>query len=196
MTQQNNDMSTPFTEVVTNKMKKQDEQIASLQEKTNAIPGITNEISDFKKQLTEVKVAITAIRFPTRQMEELSGKLVTSVTLLKQPVENKVLHHHHFDKIIIITAVLFVILCLTFCGWYNTSQKIDQYRANDYKYRFLKLKSDPAVHRLLLSTDSLHQNNPGFVDELLHGEDSVRKMIQQLVDAKEREVSDLKNKLK
>lgn len=196
MTEQNNEISTPFAEMVANKIKKQDEQIAGIQEKLNATPRGTQEFDELKKQLTEVKVAITAIRFPTKQMEELSGNLVTSVTLLKQPVVNKVLHHHHFHKIIIATAVLFVVLCLVFCGWYNTSQKLDWHTANDLKYRYLKINKNPSLQYLLLYTDSLYQNNPSFTDEVLQGEDSVQRMIQELVNAKEREANDLKKKLK
>jgi hypothetical protein len=196
MTEQNNDMNSPFTEIVTNKIKKQDAQIAGIQEKLKAIPDSSPDLTDIKKQLTDIKAAITAIKFPTKQMDDLSGNLATSVAILKQPVENKVIHHHHIPKIIMVSVFLFLALCLAFCGWYNTSQKLDQYQANDYKYRFLKLRNNPALHKLLLFTDSLHQTNPGFIDEVLHGEDSVRKIIQQLVNAKEREVTDLKRKLK
>jgi len=196
MTEQNNEMSTPYTEVVTNKIKKQDEQIANMQEKLNSMPDIIQEITDLKNQFTAVKVAITAIKFPTKQMEELSGNLVTSVTLLKQPVENKVLHHHHVHKIIIISAVLFVVLCLAFCGWYNTAQKLDQYRANDFKYRSLKLKGNPALQHLLVLTDSSYRNQPDFDKTVLDAEDSIRNLVQNLVDAKEQEVKKLKKKLK
>jgi hypothetical protein len=196
MTEQNSEMSTPFTEVVTNKIKKQDEKIANIEAKLNSMPDTAQEITDFKKQLTEVKVAITAIKFPIKQMEELSGNLVTSVTLLKQPVENKVLHHHHVHKIVILSAALIVLLGLALCGWYNTGQKLDQYQANDFKYRYLKLSNNVALHKLLVITDSLYQTNPEFGKAVLHGEDSIRNLIQQMVNAKEQEVSDLKRKMK
>jgi len=86
------------------------------------------DFTEVKKQLTDIKVAITGIKFPTKQMEELSGNLATGVALLKQPVESKVLHHHHVPKIIFVSAVLFVLLSLVCSGWYNTAQKLDQYR--------------------------------------------------------------------
>ncbi|MBO9203234.1 MULTISPECIES: hypothetical protein [Niastella] len=196
MTEQNNEISTPFTEVITNIIQKQAEQIAGIQEKIKTIQTPLQDVTDIKKQLTDIKVAITAIKFPTKQMDELSGKLATSVTLLKQPVENKVFHHHHVPKLIWVSVGLFIVLCLTFCGWYNTSQKLDWHTANDFKYRYLKLKNHPSLQQLLLFTDSLYQTNPGFTEEVLHGEDSVRKMIQQLVNEKEREVNDLKRKMK
>jgi hypothetical protein len=196
MTEKNSEMSTPFTEVVTNKIQKHAEQIAGMQEKLMVIPDVVPDLIEIKKQLTDIKVAITAIKFPIKQMEDLSKNLVANAAMLKQPVENKVLHHHHVHKIIIITASIFVMLCLTFCGWYNTAEKLDQYRATDFKYRYLKLKNNPALHQLLAITDSLYQTNPEFVNAVLHGEDSIRNLIQKMVNTKEKEVKDLKRKMK
>ncbi|OQP58844.1 hypothetical protein A3860_39230 [Niastella vici] len=111
-------------------------------------------------------------------------------------MENKVIHHHHVPKIVWVSAILFVVLCLVCSGWYSTVQKLDQYQTNDLKYRYLKLKANPALHRILVLTDSLCQNQLDFDKTVLQGEDSVRNLIQRLVDAKEREVSDLKRKMK
>jgi hypothetical protein len=196
MTEQNNDMTSPFTEIVTNKIKKQDEQIAGIEEKLKTIPDTTPELIDIKKQLAEIKVAITAIKFPTKQMDDLSGNLAKSVAILKQPIENKIIHHHHIPKIIMVSAALFLVLCLLCSGWYNTAQNLDQYRINDLKYRYLKLKTNPVLQRLLAITDSLFQNQPDFDKAVLQGEDSVRELIQNLVDAKEQEVNYLKRRLK
>ena len=52
------------------------------------------------------------------------------------------------------------------------------------------------MHQLLVITDSLYQINPEFGKAVLHGEDSIRNLIQQMVDAKEREVNNLKKKMK
>jgi hypothetical protein len=196
MTDQNSEMSTPFTEVATNKIQKQAEQIDGMQKKLKSLETVSQSLIDVQKQLTDIKVAITGIKFPSKQIEELSGNLATGVALLKQPVENKVLHHHHVPKIFWASGVLFAVLCLVFCGWYNTAQKLDQYRANDLKYRYLKLKTNPALHRLLVAADSIYQNQLGFDKAVLQGEDSVRNLIQNLVDAKEREVNELRRKLK
>ena len=196
MTEQNREMATPFTEVVTNKIQKQAEQITAMQGKLKSIEEAWQDLIDVKKQLTDIKVAITSISFPTKQMETLSGNLAANVALLKQPVENKVVHHHHIPKIILISVVLFIALCLVCCGWYNTAQKLDQYQTNDLKYRYLKIKNNPSLQQLLLYTDSLYKTNPDFSNAVLHGEDSVRNLIQQLVNAKEREMNDLKRRLK
>lgn len=196
MTDQNKEISTPFTEVVTNKLQKQAEQISTIEKKLETIQGASPELLEIKKQLTEIKVAIIAIKFPTKQMEQLSGNLVTGVALLKQPVENKVIHHHHIPKIILVNAALFIILCLVCCSWYNTAQKLDIHQANDFKYRHLRLENNPTLRRILIYTDSLYQNRPTFEETVLQREDSVRNMIQMQVDAKETEVRELKKKMR
>lgn len=196
MTDQNKEISTPFTEVVTNKIQKQAEQISTIEKKLETIQGTSSVLLEIKKQLTEIKVAIVAIKFPTKQMEELSGNIATGVALLKQPVENKVIHHHHIPTIILVAAALFIILSLVCCGWYNTAQKLDIHRANDFKYRHLRLENNYTLRRLLIYTDSLYQNHPSFEETVLQREDSVRNMIQMQVDAKEAEVKELKKKMK
>ena len=196
MTDQNKEISTPFTEVVTNKIQKQAEQISAIEKKLETVADTSPVLLEIKKQLTEIKVAIIAIKFPTKQMEELSGNMAAGVALLKQPVENKVIHHHHVPKIILISAGLFILLCLVCCGWYNTAQKLDIHQANDFKYRHLKLKSSQNLQRLLIITDSLYKNQPDFSEAVLQGEDSIRNMIQMQVDVKEAEVKELKKKMK
>lgn len=196
MTDQNKEISTPFTEVVTNKIQKQAEQISTIEKKLETIQYTSSVLLEIKKQLTEIKVAIVAIKFPTKQMDELSGNLVAGVALLKKPVENKVIHHHHIPTIILVAVALFIILSLVCCGWYNTAQKLDWHTANDTKYRYLKIKNNPSLQHLLLYTDSLYHNYKGFTEEVLKGEDSIQRMIQELVNEKEREANDLKKKLK
>ncbi|OQP67804.1 hypothetical protein [Niastella populi] len=196
MTDQNKEISMPFTEIVTNKIQKQAEQISAIEKKLESIHDTSPVLQEIKKQLTEIKVAIVAIKFPIKQMDEFSGNLATGVALLKQPVENKVIHHHHIPKIILIAAVLFIALCLVCCGWYNTVQKLDVHKANDFKYRHLKLNNNLNLQKLLIITDSLYKNQRDFSESVLQREDSVRNMIQMLVDAKEAEVKELKKKIK
>ena len=87
-------------------------------------------------------------------------------------------------------------MCLTFCGWHNTSQKLDWQTANDFKYRYLKLNNNLNLRQLLIITDSLYQNQLDFSETVLQGEDSIRNMLQKQVDEKEAEVNELKKKMK
>ncbi|OQP58845.1 hypothetical protein A3860_39235 [Niastella vici] len=73
MTEQNREMATPFTEVVTNKIQKQAEQITVMQEKLKSTEETRQDIIDIKKQLTDIKVAITGINFLLNKWRNYQG---------------------------------------------------------------------------------------------------------------------------
>ncbi|MEO5683201.1 MAG: hypothetical protein ABIQ88_11210 [Chitinophagaceae bacterium] len=54
----------------------------------------------------------------------------------------------------------FLILCLICTGWYNTADKLDNYIANDTKWRYLKLDTVRKSFLIyLLSIDSFYNSN-------------------------------------
>ena len=73
------------------------------------------------------------------EVEELTACLHTSILVYNELVKNKILHHHHVPKLICITAGLSIVVTLVCAGWYSTSNKLDEYIANDTKYRQLRL---------------------------------------------------------
>lgn len=76
--------------------------------------------------------------FPSKNAE-LSNQLAESTMLLRQPVTNRVTHHHYIPKMIWIATGLFVAVVLTCSGYYMTASKLDECEASDTKYRYLKL---------------------------------------------------------
>ena len=76
-------------------------------------------------------------------------------------------HHHHIHKLIWITSGLFLAYSLVCSGWYNTGNKLDDYVANDTKYRYLRL--DTAQKGLQLHLD--------HVDSLYNTQSDMRKTV-------------------
>ncbi len=100
-------------------------------------------------------------RFPIEKLQSLSSRLDTVMSLLREPVENKVLHHHHVPKIIWITAGLFITLALISSGWYITANKLDSFIGNDTKYRQLRLDTSKQGLQIYLDKiDSLYVTRP------------------------------------
>ena len=98
---------------------------------------------------------------PVEKMKELSITLDSSMSIYKLLLKNKIEHHHHVQKIIWITAGLFIILSLVCAGWYSTYNKLDGYIANDTKYRKLRLDTaNRGLQSYLDFTDSLYNVNP------------------------------------
>src|SRR5207253_2596489 len=109
------------------------------------IPAYEEVLSQFKTGLEELRPEVQKISFPEKEMFELSERLITNIRLLKHPVEQKVIHHHHIPKTAWITAALFVVLCLASVGWFTSYNKFELYKASDTKYRYLKFVSNVSL---------------------------------------------------
>ena len=57
------------------------------------------------------------------KMKELSITSDSGMSIYKLLLKNKIEHHHHVQKIIWITAGLFILLSLVCAGWYSTYKK-------------------------------------------------------------------------
>jgi len=99
-----------------------------------------------------------SIAFPLKEMRELSSHLKKCIRVTAQPVINKVEHHHHVPKIIILSIGLLVGLIISIVGWNFTNNRLEKFIENDTKYRFLKLKKNEFLQQLLYVTDSLYAN--------------------------------------
>jgi hypothetical protein len=174
MNEQVNDSHAAFMEAALKKIETQDKKIADMAQQIGSIPDNNQDIQQLKTGINELKAEIKNARFPVREMQEFSKQLTISAKLLREPVTIKTQHHHDIPKLIWITAGLFLALCLTSAGWYMTGQKMEGYKANDIKYRYLKLQQDSNLLLLLYRTDSLQQARPGFLRDSVIQEENAR----------------------
>jgi hypothetical protein len=194
----NEELDQPFYDVVTNRIEKQDQKIVDLEKQLSNIPDNSQAISVVINGIKELKQIANKNTIPENDLRQLNINLNKTIGYLSQPVVNKVEHHHHIPKIVIVSAVLFAVICLIIAGWYNTYLHLEQYKENDTKYRFLKVQHNKPLHNLLFKTDSLYKLHSDMRDNVIRKEDSILdrfKRMQEL-EAKEKEVKDIKEKLK
>lgn len=198
MDKQANDIGKPFMEVVTNKLEKQDERIAGLDERMKHLPDYSENFDQLRKEFIELKAIVKNISFPAKEMQELSANLHTGVKLLKQPVKDKVLHHHYIPKLIWISIVLLLLTCLFFMLWISADENLDQYKSNDTKYRYLKLQENQNLRELLYTTDSIYLIIPGLRDSVEQKERQNMRNLEILQEAikKEQEAKELREKVR
>jgi len=194
----NEEFDQPFYDVMTNRIEKQDQKISDLEKRIIAIPDNSQAISVVIKGIEELKQITRKNTIPENDLRQLNSNLNKTNGYLSQPVVNKVEHHHHVPRITIISAILFVVICLIIMGWYNTSQRLEQYKENDTKYRFLKVQQNRPLQNLLFKTDSLYKLQFNMRDDVIRKEDSILDRFKQMqkLEAKEKEVKDIKEKLK
>ncbi len=119
-------------------------KIEEIQEKVEQLPNYIEVLNLIKSRADETLSHVQKIFFPEKEMCELSANLVTGVALLKQPVKQEII-----IKTIWITAGLFLIVCLIASALYLTADKLNMYKANDTKYRYLKLEAKSGLNRWL-----------------------------------------------
>ena len=181
MNEQTNDMQAAFMEVTTRKVETQDKQIAAIEEKVKDIPGNTELI---QKLITTVEGLHSDVKINSLQQEttqKLSDQLELVTTLLKHPVSNKVMHHHHIPKLIWISVGLFVAFSLVCSGWYVTSSKMNSFITNDTKYRWIRLDTSQRSLQVYLDrVDSLYNKLPDMRKNVVETEEEYRLNFERL----------------
>lgn len=137
----------------------QENHINELREKANITPEIIEAVSQFKTTMEGLRVDIKKLALPEKEIRQFAANLETAMMLLKQPVKKEITHHHHASKTIWIAASLFLIVCLASSGWYNTYKDLEMYKANDTRYRYVKLEAPAGIKKWLGEVDKLY-----FVD--------------------------------
>lgn len=125
----------------------------------NSLPA--NEVSDLKREIAELKIT------------------------LQVPPSATVIHHHHVHKIIIATVGLALLSLLLGYRLLSTSDKLDDYKASDTKYRYLKLDmSGKEPGKYLNFLDSLYKAYPYMRDSVLELERLKHEKMDRLQEAK------------
>src|SRR5688500_3001800 len=109
-------MSELLLKTIVEKADAQEKKIAEMQGTFKDVSRQAEEVHQIRNELGELKNSTRNMSFPNKQMQELSNRLAETAILLRQPVSNKVVHHHYIPKISWIAAGLFVALLLVCSG--------------------------------------------------------------------------------
>jgi hypothetical protein len=174
------------------KVDAQDRKIEDLNRKIDQTPNYEELLSQFKTGFEGLRIDVQKISFPEKEMFELSERLATSIDLFKRPVEQKIIQCVEITKVIWITAALFLIVCLVSTAWFTTYNKVELYKANDTKYRYLKLNASSALSKWLSFIDSVNNTDPKMREFVIAKEaqnqkdfEMMQKALQMEYDAKE-----------
>ena len=181
---------------VIEKVEAQENKIGEIEAGIKNIPDNTVGIADVKNAVKSIKEIAESISFPIQEMRELSKAIIEVRDRLNRPVTSTVQHHHYIPKIIWLCIVLFVSLAVVCTGWYMTANTLTEYKANDTKYRYLKLNSNKSLLDLLYRTDSLFRTDAGLRDSVIQQEEENQRIFEMLQKANnmEREAEELKRK--
>ncbi|MCA6439661.1 MAG: hypothetical protein IM598_15815 [Chitinophagaceae bacterium] len=155
----------------------QQRQSQGMQENQKQISAIRLEMGNLK---TGQEILLQRITDPIRQLEELGEKIDRNSELMKKTLTQKVVHEHHVPKLFYATVVLFCIcLCFSF-GWFQTGQRLNQYRNNDTKWRKLLLDARPALTIIMQGTATAVDNDPDKAREAVEKQEAHNRQVWEL----------------
>ncbi len=131
---------------------------ASNAAQTNSV-DVNNRLNTIESLLKEKKQIPSTIN--TKTLENILSKELFQLKnfIADQPLNKRIEHEHHLHKGLLIAFIL-TLLCLVLSfGWYNSYNMSKQLKANDIKYRALKVVGNKSLLKLLHHTDSLYLIN-------------------------------------
>jgi hypothetical protein len=143
-----------------------------------------SEITSFGKDLGNLKsgqeAILKRIAMPLKQVEDLSVKIDAHGELLKKPLTQKVIHEHHFPKLLYATVVLFTICICIGMGWFQTEQRLDRYQINDTKWRKLLLGAKPTLTKIMQDVATAVDNDPEKARDAVEKEEKHNQQVWDL----------------
>ncbi len=126
----------------------------------NSSVNIIDRISAFEKLLKEQKQH-PGTTINTKSVEEVIYNKFQHLEnfIAAKTLNKRIEHKHHLHKGLFISVILTVLCIFLSFGCYKSYDTIKQLKANDIKYRALKVVGNKSLLELLHHTDSLYSIN-------------------------------------
>ncbi|GAA0548147.1 hypothetical protein [Chitinophaga japonensis] len=187
-------MSEVLMQTIVDKLNEIDATVGQLKEKMPTVPDYSRQLTAINQSITQAQESVVSLplqlKFPTAAVHTLTQHLEVNNDLLRRPPKQEIRHHHHLAKGIIASGVLGLLLIICACWIYRLYERQDNYKANDIKYRYLKIEGTSSLQALLYKMDSLyHKDMKAMRDSVVQWEaDRERRMeLQEKAAQKERE---------
>ncbi len=124
--------------------------------KEDAIQSLLQEVKSSQSQLTKFPLQFEK---STEKIDELLKKTSALNFRLGNPVKEQIKYSHHLHKGIWIAITLFITCLLLANRWMSSYQSSKMFKANDIKYRYLKMRGNNTIFNFCKYTDSLYQKD-------------------------------------
>ena len=151
----------------------QEKQIAELVRKNGEVQEEVHKIGE-------------RLDIPTDKIETLQQQLERHERLFEKPLD-KTVHYRHYVgwPIVVILGMLFITtssVAVAVRQW----QRVDNFRAGDYKWRYVRFSHDTAVWQLVYRAERLYRNNPDeFINEVQGEEERRDQLARNMQKAEE-----------
>ena len=173
-------MSEALINSVIDQVNAHEKKISELNEKTEQIRDYIEKLKAINNSVDTLRSDVKKLNFPQKEMQQLSEKLERGIEIFRQPVKQEITHHHHTPKVLWATGILFLIVCFITIAWYQTINKLDLYKANDTKYRYLKINAHESLSKQLRIIDRREREDPTLRDRVIATEEENQEKLETL----------------
>ncbi|QES87362.1 hypothetical protein [Rhizosphaericola mali] len=181
----NSDIQTVLIETVVKKLREQNDLLVRIQEQTSKSDHLQPKLEAIRNELHQIKKGDLFSQILTQEIKAIKAPINGVLRLLDAPIEHTNIHHHHFPKLLWITIALLLLCVCLITSWNHCSNKLDNYKFNDSKYRFLQLQEGKSLQTKLKWVDSLYKVRPNMLDSVNNLEqdrNAKLEMIRQAIE--------------
>ena len=141
------------------RLAQQEKVISEISQKILVISDQSDAIKNVSEVIKKIQENMSAIRWPVKEMTEMSSRLAANNELLSNPRKTKQVIFHTAGKLMWVVVGLSVGMVFLIMGWVNTSNKLDQFRMHDIMWRYIKLTNHSQNLEYLQSVERLCLSN-------------------------------------
>ncbi len=157
----------------------QEKVISELSQKVVAMADQSNTIIKVAELVKKLQDNMNAIRWPVKEITEMSNRLATNNELLANPRKTKQVIFHTAGRLLWAVIVLFVGMVFLIMGWMNTARNLDQFRMNDVMWRYIKLTNHSQNLEYLQLVENSYLENPEKMKSMVEMEELRQNQINE-----------------
>jgi hypothetical protein len=157
----------------------QEKAISEISQNLAVIEDQANTINHVGELVNKLQENMYNIRWPVKEMKEMSSRLDLNNELLANPRKTKQVIFHTAGKLLWVIIGLSVGMVFLILGWVNTLNKLDQFRMHDIQWRYIKLTNQDQNLEYLQWIEKLYQGNPEEMESIVLKEELSQEQLQE-----------------
>lgn len=163
------------------RLDEQEKVITEISEKVSAITDQSSTIKNVTEVVKNLQDNMYNIRWPVKEMTEMSNRLAINNELLANPKKTKKIIFHTAGRLLWVVIGLFVGIVFLIMGWISTSNKLDQFRMHDIMWRYVKSTNHSQNLEYLQSIERLCLGDPKKMQFLVEKAELLQKQQDEMI---------------
>jgi hypothetical protein len=157
----------------------QEKVITEISQKVSLMSDQSSTIMNVTEIVKKLHNEMYNIRWPVKEMTEMSNRLAINNELLANPRKTKKVIFHTAGRLLWVIIGMFAGMVFLVMGWFNTSNKLDQFRMHDIMWRYIKLNNQSQNLEYLHAIENLYFADPDKMNSIVEKEELHHNQLKE-----------------